>query len=508
MNRVGSSDKESLPRVGLSPAVSPSADGVAQRQPKTEWPSILLASWMSFISSVHFSLYFTSLWPFMKSLDPSASEAMFSVVVAAFSFTKIMAAPALGIWANRIERIRPPLLLCNFLMLVGDIFYFVVELFPSVIVQDYVLIWSRFITGAGTSQIGLLRAYAAAASTIEDRSRATAFVTGGNAIGLSLGPAFQIAFQWLGFPGITIFGPLHLSMFNCPALFAAVLSILNVFIVLRFFRESFVGVLKRKRISKSISADQSEQQKQIKLAPPDRIALFLCYALRFTQQFVYTNVETIGTVFAMLMFLWTPQEVAFYESLAHIARGLLSLLVYALYIVFDLGKILNDRLVCLFSLVGLLLFHLITFSWPFLPNDVPQTVSLPNSTAVSGGCDRTQHAWCDGLKQVNVTLYYSLMVLAVGTAFPCINASMSTIFSKAIGPRLQAKQQGVLMMCGGMGRLLGPLMIGFLYTFFGPRAIWELESAVIILTIVLWTVFYGRLVPLKMPEETEKKIPC
>ncbi|KAI3415685.1 hypothetical protein GPALN_005277 [Globodera pallida] len=504
MNRVGSIANENPPRVdGSTPpaAGQQQQNHVQQQQQRTEWSSILLASWMAFISSVHFSLYFTSLWPYMKSLDHSASEAMFGVVVAAFSFTKILAAPALGIWSHRIERIRPPLLLCNFLMLIGNVFYFIVEVFPTSIVQDYVLICSRFITGAGTAQIALLRAHASAASTVEDRSRAIAFVTGGNAIGLSLGPAFQIAFSWLGFPGLTMFGPLHLSMFNCPALFAASLSILNVGIVLRFFRESYVGVLQRKKRDKNASStDQTAQLTQIKLAPPDRIALCLCYVLRFTQQFVYTNIETIGTVFAMLMFMWSPQEVVFYESLAHIARGLLALLVYVLYIVFDLGKILNDRIICILSLVGLLLFHLITFSWPFLPDNVSQIVDPRNGTAVLG-CDRNQHPWCEGLKQVNVYVYYSLMIFAVGIAFPCINASMSTIFSKAVGPRLQAKQQSMLMLCGGLGRLLGPLMIGLLFTYYGPRAIWELECAVIILTVVLWTAFYGRLVPLEVPAE-------
>ena len=35
---------------------------------KTEWISILMGTWMAFISSAHFSLYFTSLWPFLKTV--------------------------------------------------------------------------------------------------------------------------------------------------------------------------------------------------------------------------------------------------------------------------------------------------------------------------------------------------------------------------------------------------------------------------------------------------------
>lgn len=40
----------------------------------------------------------------------------------------------------------------------------------------------------------------------------------------------------------------------------------------------------------------------------------------------------------MLMFKWTPREVVYYESLAHFARGLMAILVYIVYIVFNMGK--------------------------------------------------------------------------------------------------------------------------------------------------------------------------
>jgi hypothetical protein len=99
--------------------------------------------------------------------------------------------------------------------------------------------------------------------------------------------------------------------------------------------------------------------------------------------------KRIGISFAMMMFMWTSTEVVTYESFAHTARGILTLIVYISYIVFNLGKRLdfwslagffkcplpnylrvNERMVCLSALFFLLIFHLVTFSWPFLPNDV------------------------------------------------------------------------------------------------------------------------------------------
>jgi hypothetical protein len=51
-----------------------------------------------------------------------------------------------------------------------------------------------------SGQISLLRAHASAASTLEDRSRATALVTGGVAIGLAMGPGQLLSFAHLPSP--------------------------------------------------------------------------------------------------------------------------------------------------------------------------------------------------------------------------------------------------------------------------------------------------------------------
>ncbi|KAI1711506.1 hypothetical protein Ddc_12858 [Ditylenchus destructor] len=40
------------------------------KEKKTAWHSIYLSSAITFMSAVQFSLYFTSLWPFMKVVSP------------------------------------------------------------------------------------------------------------------------------------------------------------------------------------------------------------------------------------------------------------------------------------------------------------------------------------------------------------------------------------------------------------------------------------------------------
>uniref|UniRef100_A0A914IFY6 Major facilitator superfamily (MFS) profile domain-containing protein n=1 Tax=Globodera rostochiensis TaxID=31243 RepID=A0A914IFY6_GLORO len=413
-------------------------------------------------------MFMTSLWPFMKILDKTVAESFYGLVLALYSISQIITSPLLGYWSNRIERLKPPLIFCNLMMLLGNILYLFVELFPTHHYR-YALCTSRFMAGVGWAQLGLLKSYVAAASLVADRSRATAFITGGFALGVILGPALQTLFTLVNYPGFPVCFVnrycINISMFTVPAIFASLVNVALMILLMVRFRESHVGIIERVNMVN----ETLQIKKSTKLPPYDRCAVAVCFALRFTQFFVFTIIETIGTSFAMLMFNWSPIEVVFYDSMAHAVRGVVALLVYVAYIIFDLGKIVNDRIVCLLSLVALLFFYLITHTWPFLPEHVRLMNSsfVGNSSANSGGCNLNKYAWCAGLPRVNPWLYYGAIVLLIGPAFPNINVAMNTLFSRIIGPRIQSTQQGLLEMHGAIGRLIGPLLISFFYLSYG-----------------------------------------
>ncbi|KAI1714362.1 transporter, major facilitator family protein [Ditylenchus destructor] len=54
-------------------------------------------------------------------------------------------------------------------------------------------------------------------------------------------------------------------------------------------------------------------------------------------------------------------------------------------------------------------------------------------------------------------------------------------------------------MSGGSARMLGPLLVGYLYSGYGPRLVWIVESVVIGFMSFLWIASYRRLVPLEVP---------
>ena len=72
----------------------------------------------------------------------------------------------------------------------------------------------------------------------------------------------------------------------------------------------------------------------------------------------------------MTMFAWTRPQVVRNAALAHVCQSLLAFFTYAAYIKYNLGRILNSRKVTIIALGGLILFHLLSYSWPFLPGSL------------------------------------------------------------------------------------------------------------------------------------------
>jgi len=176
---------------------------------------------------------------------------------------------------------------------------------------------------------------------------------------------------------------------------------------------------------------------------------------------------------------------------------------------------MNFRVSCVLSLIGLALFHLITYAWPFLPlhelryNGTVQSLAEPNQTttttfhteADSGnpvGCNTDKFHWCDHLHRVNVHVYYTTYVLMIGLAYTVLNIAMTTLFSRVLGPRRQGTQQGLLQMSGGVARMVGPVVMSSLYALYGPVMAWNCELLVIGVTLLLWILFYCRMVQLRV----------
>lgn len=210
-------------------------------EPQTHWRSIYVATALSFVGAVQFSLYFSALWPYMKKVDHDISEKFFGFTVAVYSLGQVISAPLFGAWSNKIKEVRKPLTCGLTLMLVGNVVYIFMEILPFQ--KRYILLITRFIVGAGSGNVALLRSYASTASHKLDRSRAIAFVTCGQAVGQTLGPLFQLFFTPFHYPGIKLFGLFHLNLYTLPSYLACVINICGVIALYRLFEEKYVDLV-------------------------------------------------------------------------------------------------------------------------------------------------------------------------------------------------------------------------------------------------------------------------
>lgn len=152
----------------------------------------------------------------------------------------MVASPLFGFWSNKTRKMRRPLQAGLTLMLTGNLLYFFTQLLPGSR-KHYILI-SRILTGCGSANVSLLKAYATSASTSRDRSKAIAYITGGLALGVVFGPAFQLIFTPIGPTGLVIADNLKISMYTSPSILASLANILGMIMVTFFFKEAYVGV--------------------------------------------------------------------------------------------------------------------------------------------------------------------------------------------------------------------------------------------------------------------------
>uniref|UniRef100_A0A914CWT7 Major facilitator superfamily (MFS) profile domain-containing protein n=1 Tax=Acrobeloides nanus TaxID=290746 RepID=A0A914CWT7_9BILA len=460
----------------------------------TDWASIYVASVLSFVGSAQFSIYFSSLWPYLQILDSSANETFFGYIIAIYSLGQIFSSPTFGYWSNRIKQVRLPLFSGLALMFIGNALYIVLELvtFP----RKYLMLVCRCITGMGSGNVSLLRTYASTASTDKDRPKAIAYVTCGQALGTTAGPALQLLFTPLSYPGFQIFDMLTINMYTAPAYLACSMNFLGALALYFLFKENYAGI-----VDEEDNEQQPENKKSmpVRIPPYDVIAVLVCYATRFTQMFINTNLETIGSPFAMMMFAWTETKAVTFTAAAQGAVGVFTFLTYLMYILLKMDKYLNCRVSCMISLAALILFHLVTYSWPFIPGNVVlhKNTEIYNFTEQHVGCNMDKFSWCESLRPVNVYVYYVAYIVVIGLAFPTLNITLTTLFSKILGPRRQGTQQGVLQMSGSVARMVGPILISILYSAYGPRMAWHMEIIIISITLLLWCFFYGRMVPLR-----------
>ncbi|CAJ0938802.1 unnamed protein product, partial [Mesorhabditis belari] len=350
------------------------------------------------------------------------------------------------------------------------------------------LVLARTLTGIGFGNSALIRAYASQSSSSEDRSRALAWTTAGDTLGTTTGLLVQILFFPLGLEGFSFFG-FPFTAYTTRALLACLINVFGFIIVSKFFVEDYTML----RIEKKELDNQT--------VSPCWLALGICVLTRSSQALLLSTNDVVGSPYISMMFGYSEKETLQYNILMMLIQSVIGLVIYFAYITLNLGKKLAIRTSIRLSLASFLLYHVLTFSYPFYSD----YVELENPAAMSreyGVCEVRRYSWCTTLTTFNPFLYYISYLVLIGGFFPIINIALTTLLSKVIGPRAQGTYQGLFQVAGCISKMSSPVMLGYAYDMAGPRLLWIIQESQTIFVFLLWIAFNGRMIG--MSERIEK----
>ncbi|KHN74023.1 Major facilitator superfamily domain-containing protein 8 [Toxocara canis] len=474
----------SFNRVSIPPTVEEvsedseivSKNAVVQSEtPSTNWKSVWIMGGILFLVKMQFAVYYASVWPFLQEVDSSATTTFYGFMTASYSLGAALSAPLFGYWSNKMRQIKIPAIVGLLIMLTSNLCFMLIELVPKN--RKYFLLIARLGHGVGMGASILLQTYSAIASTNNDKSTAAAISDGAYCLGIAFGPVFQLVFAPLGHRGIGI-GPLVISMYTAPAYAANGMIVLALLSTIFVFRERH-----------AIPVSDGELEK-------DTIAL--CILIKFVQMFMYSNLETVGSPYSMIVFKWTRSQAAQYNSAFVSATGFLGFAFLAFYVWTKIGRRLDNRIGLLVGLILCLMFQICTYPWKLYSGKIyyRDEITPGNVAEESVGCPRS-FEWCSTTPAINVYFYNTLYVFLFGIAFPLVNVHLAALFCAILGPRRQGTMQGINILISSLSRVVGPVLIMELFNNYGPKVVWLIEG--IILTLILFPFFlmYKRMVPLK-----------
>lgn len=272
-----------------------------------------------------------------------------------------ISAPIFGLWTNKIGRVNPPLIASLVISMFANLIYFSMNAMPNA----YILLISRFLSGTGSGNRGVYLAYVAAKSTQSNRTAAMALSSGGALVGLMLGPSSAALFTFLGPQGISI-GGIQISMYTAPAFLAFIINILCVLLVLLFLDDRLDCRGEEQDTISRANVTEDEESSIGFIVRPDVIAVLVCMLTRAARMMVTSNVDSIGSPYAQLMFNFDDKEVLNYNALVQIGIGILTTTMLGIQAFTNYTQYISERANCMFGMIALLLFHVITFpAYPF-----------------------------------------------------------------------------------------------------------------------------------------------
>jgi DHA1 family tetracycline resistance protein-like MFS transporter len=287
-----------------------------------------------------------------------------------------------------------------------------------------ILLLARFIGGIGASNIGSAQAVVSDVTAPEERAKGMGLIGAAIGLGFVIGPA-------LG-------GLLALRGATVPFWVAAGIALLNAALVLLFLPETR-GAQKR-------SAEET-YRRNILFSGWHRVmhypSVFLLVVVNLLYTVAFTSMETVFPLFTQQVFGWGASQ-----------NGYVFTYIGSIIVIMQGGLV--GWLVKRWKEQGVLLTGLVLMVIGF--------VFLAFSTQLA-------------------LLLLTLGILSVGDG--AVTPTVSTLLSFACPAEVQGEMLGLAQGVAGLGRIVGPLIAGSIYTFGGPTMPFLVGSGLLAIAVIV-----------------------
>eukprot|EP00977_Amphora_coffeiformis_P003821 scaffold766_cov179-Amphora_coffeaeformis.AAC.4 len=245
---------------------------------------------------------FPTMWPLVQAIGGSQVTLGFSV--AAFSFGRVLVNPIFGSWSHTYGYTKV-FLLSGSILLLGTIMYGQVQN----VGRPEFLIVSQTMLGIGSGTLGVTRAFVADVTAKRNRTKYMALITAVQYAGFTMTPFFGALFSLI-FQGNEVYDPdefrlFRMTMYTAPAYFMTFLLVVNLVILLVYFKDrqriTIVKDVKKKSTNQLAREDYGNTTTWIGLTIYD-CCILGCLLLNVATKGSIATFETMGIAVAQEQF--------------------------------------------------------------------------------------------------------------------------------------------------------------------------------------------------------------
>uniref|UniRef100_A0A0N4ZRH5 MFS domain-containing protein n=1 Tax=Parastrongyloides trichosuri TaxID=131310 RepID=A0A0N4ZRH5_PARTI len=483
---------------------------------KTYWKNIIIITFIAYTSVIPESTVFPIEWAYLQISDSNADEAFYGYLASVNALGQVISSALSGYVTNKIQQVKGPIVFGYILALLSCCIYLCIEFIPYK--RRFVFLIFEFIMGISVGSIKMYRVHIAMGVDDNKKPKAFAITLIANVFALISGPIFQFIFSLIfKYPGISIFGGLHLNIFTIPGYFTFFFSAISLIVMIFWFSsgdtmKNSEAIIIHKKINEiqmedldNISIGNGESlcdtirkrkkcvKQQLKI---DYLAVAVCFLIKIVISTTTILLRTTMIPYMQTLFAFNAKQLVKYTTIIQIIMAILSLGCYMIYFLFKVGDRYKERSTFIFGFSMIIVYYLITYPWNFYEYTIRENLdkNLEIDSRINlNSTDLCKYSWCLTTYTVNGWIFFTTTIIAIGISTPLIFINLEILYSKLLKNIKQGTMQGIFMAVGNILAIICPLIYNKIYESSGPKTIWIIQIFLNLFTLGTIFIYYNRL---------------